>query len=181
MKLNLITKATAMFESNSLVSTSSMLVFFHAYLATLNIPCRLVCELRDHTGRALATTTLRRTWGGDKPSRRSKKDANGRSGHRVNTRANSPLLTSTTISYQAVMHILRHQTNEHLSNHAPTYRQSRSRLLLRAILSPHVDLLSSPRVEPRSKSRVKAPASGPGSHLRFRRSRHRFILLRLLC
>ena len=50
---------------------------------TLNTPCRLFGELRDHTGRVLATTVLRRTWGGDKRSRQLKKDADRRSGHRA--------------------------------------------------------------------------------------------------
>src|SRR5258708_1934217 len=75
---------TAMLESNHLASPSSMLFFLYGTPCMLNHPYRLVCELRDHTGRALATTTLLRTWGGDKPSRRAKKDTNRRSGHHVN-------------------------------------------------------------------------------------------------
>jgi len=57
--------------------------FPHGVPRTLNIPCRLVCELRDHTHYPLADATLRRTWGGNKRSRESKKDASGRSGHRA--------------------------------------------------------------------------------------------------
>lgn len=134
---------------------------------TLNVPCRLVCELRNHTGHALATTTLRRTWGGDKRSRQSKKDVDRRSGYRASI---SGEITTPHVD----SHILP-------SSHAPlssprsdkrTPLLSPSHLLPIKVeasppthnTSPRVDLLSSPRVE--SRGHVKAPASAPASETR---------------
>lgn len=106
----------------------------------------------------MATTTLHRTWGGDKPSRRTKKDANGRLGHRVNA---SGELTIPDIDN----HVL---PSSHA--HPPSLRSDRPRSHVPPIKveasSPapatpsHIDLITSHRVEPESKNRVGAPTSG---------------------
>ena len=128
--------------------------FPHGISRTLNTPCRLVCELRDHSGRALATTVLRRTWGGDKRSRQLKKDTDRRSGHR-------PSISGEPITPQVDSHILP-SSHAHLSSpgsdkrtpqlppsHIPRTKVEASSPTLNT--SPH---LSSPRVERRSRGRV---------------------------
>ncbi len=133
--------------------------FPHGISRTLNTPCRLVCELRDHTGRALATTVLRRTWGGDKRSRQLKKDADRRPGHRAS-------ISGEITTPQVDSHILP-SSHAHLSSpgsdqrsplpppsHLPPIKVEASSPTHNT--PPRVDLLSSPRVERRSRGRVRA-------------------------
>lgn len=146
---------TARLESNQLVSPSGMLFVLYVIRGALNMSYSLVCELRDHTGRVLATTELRRIWGGDKPSRRTKKDANGRLGQRVN------ILSTPHIDNNI-------PPSSH--GHPPSLRSDKPRSHVRPIeveasspapATPYLlDILSSPRVGPESRSHVGAPASG---------------------
>lgn len=145
---------TARLESNQLVSPSGMLFVLYVIQGALNLSYSLVCELRDHTGRVLATTELRRTWGGDKPSRRTKKDANGRLGQRAN------ILSTPHVDKNL-------PPSSH--GHPPSLRSDKPRSHARPIeveasspapATPYpLDILSSPRVGPESKIHVGAPAS----------------------
>lgn len=128
----------------------------------LNITCRLVCVLRDHLGRDLASTTLRRTWGGDKPSRRPKKDADVRVDHRASI---SEGITTPHVDGHNLPSSHAHLSSPHSDRRTPLLPPpDLPPIKIEAFspthnTSPRVDV-SSPRVEPRSRGRVKAPVSG---------------------
>ena len=118
--------------------------------------------LLDHTGRELASTTLRRTWGGDKPSRRSKKDAEVRLDHHASI---SEEFTTPHVDGHNLPSSHTHLSSPHSDRRTPLLPPpDLPPIKIEAFspthnTSPRVDI-SPPRVEPRSRGRVKAPASG---------------------
>ena len=154
-------------SSQATSSAVSVRCFLHGILRALNIPCSLVCKLRDHTGRDLATTTLRRTWGGDKPSRRPKKEADGRVGHRAST---SGEFTTPRVDKHILPNSRAHppspnsdkRTSLQPHSHAPPIKAETTSPTHSA--PPRVDLVSSPRVKAGCKNSVE-PSTGTTSGL----------------